>query len=181
MATSRIKKEGQLQKLEAQFQNAKGISFVRFNRVTVEEAQNLRRDLRSQGMTYTVIKKTLMSLAAKNTHAGTFSSEDLEGNVAVIVSQADEMAPIAIIKKLKKDSFDKLKKESKFDFAGCMFEGTFQNAAQAALIADMPTREESLAKIMGALRSGPQKLHGVLNSGMQKLYNVLDNSEKFAS
>ena len=40
---------------------------------------------------------------------------------------------------------------------------------------------DHLAKIMGMLRSGPQKLHGVFNSGMQKMYTVLDNAEKFAS
>lgn len=181
MATSRIKKEGQLQKLESQFAKAKGIAFIQFKHVTVEEAQNIRRELRSQGMTYMVIKKTLIALAAKNTGAAMFSSENLEGNVAVIVSQTDEMAPIAAIKKFKKDFFEKAKKQSKMEFAGCIFEGAFQSAAQTAVIADMPTREESLAKIMGMLRSGPQKLHGVLNSGMQKIYNVLDNAEKFAS
>lgn len=181
MATSRSKKEDQLQKLEKRFSEAQGIAFMKYTTVTVDEAQAIRRELRSQGMTYMVIKKTLMALAAKNTGVAEFSANDLEGSVAVIVSAQDSIAPAAAIKKYKKDFLDKKTKTSKFDFAGCIFEGKFQDAAATAIIAETPTREESLAKIMGMLRSGPQKIHGVLNSGMQKLYNVLDNAEKFAS
>lgn len=181
MATSRSKKEEQLQALQEKFENAKGVAFAKFKNVTVDEAQAIRRELRSQGMSYTVIKKTLISLAAKNTKIAEFDSGDMDGSVAVIVSAEDEIAPAAAIKKYKKDFFNKETKTSKFDFSGCLFEGKFQDAAQTALIADTPSREESLGKIVGMLKSGPQKLHGVFNSGMQKLYNVLDNAEKFAS
>lgn len=181
MATSRSKKEEQLQALQEKFAEAQGIAFARFSGVTVDEAQTMRRALRENGMTYTVIKKTLIALAAKNTGVAEFASDDLEGSVAVFVSSEDEIAPAAAIKKFKKDLFDKATKTSKVDFAGCVFEGAFQNATQTAIIADTPTREESLAKIVGMLQSGPRKIHGVLNSGLQKLHNVLDNAEKFAS
>ncbi len=180
MATSRSKKSDQLSALEEKFKAAAGIAFAQFNKATVEEVQQIRRDLRKNGMSYTVIKKTLIALAAKNTGKAEFSPNDLEGAVSVIVSTEDEIAPAAAIKKMKKDTFDKALKISKYDFAGAVFEGKFINKAEATTLADTPTREESLAKILSMLRSGPQKLHGVLGSGLRGIHGVLKDAEKFA-
>ena len=180
MATSKQKKSGQLAALLEKFQKAQGVAFIRFDQATVEEVQKVRRALRAEGMSYTVIKKTLMALAAKETGLGEFSANDLEGSVAVIVSETDAVMPAQEIKKLKAEYFDKKEKFSKFDFAGALFEGKFLDAAATTQFANTSTREESLAKIIGMLQSGPQKLHSVFNSGFSKLYNVMENAEKFA-
>lgn len=180
MATSKQKKTGQLASLLEKFENAQGVAFVQFDQATVEEVQIVRRALRAEGMSYTVIKKTLMALAAKETGLGEFSATDLKGSVAVIVSATDAVQPAQEIKKLKKEYFNKVEKFSKFDFAGALFEGKFLDAAATAEFANTATREESLAKIVGMLQSGPQKLHSVFNSGFSKLYNVMENAEKFA-
>lgn len=180
MATSKQKKTGQLASLLEKFKDAQGVAFVQFDQATVEEVQTVRRALRANGMSYTVIKKTLMALAAKETGLGEFSATDLKGCVAVIVSATDAVMPAQEIKKIKKEFFNKKEGFSKFDFAGALFEGKFLDAAAATQFADTATREESLAKIMGMLQSGPQKLHSVCNSGFSKLYNVMENAEKFA-
>jgi large subunit ribosomal protein L10 len=180
MATSRSKKEEQLAALQAKFEAATGIAFTQFEGPTVNEVQDIRRSLRDQGMSYTVIKKTLISIAAKNAGKAEFTPRDLEGNVAVIVSETDEVSPAAAIKKLRKDFFDKETDTSKYDFAGAVFDGKFLDKAATATLANTPSREESLGRIVGMLKSGPQKLHGILNSGLQKPYNVLQNAEKFA-
>jgi large subunit ribosomal protein L10 len=180
MAVSRPHKEKQLQALETKFQEAKGVAFANFNGLTVEEAQTIRRSLRKQGMTYTVIKKTLIQLAAKNAKLAEVDINQLEGAVAVIVSTEDEIAPLAAIKNFKKEFINSESKEAKINFAGAIFEGAFVDATHTAELANIPSREESLSKIVGMLRSGPQKLHGVFNSGFQNLYNVFQNSDKFA-
>lgn len=181
MATSKSKKTEQLQALKEKFQDAKGVAFARYSGISVEEVQSMRNDLREQNISYTVIKKTLIQLAAKEAGLADVSSSELEGPVAVLVSPEDEIAPFAALKKYKKEFLDKKTKVSKLDFAGAVFEGAFIDAARAAALADTPTREESLGKIVGMLRGGTQKLHGVFNSGFQGLYNVLQNAEKFAS
>ena len=181
MAISRSTKSDQLATLEAKFKEAKGVAFITFNELTVEEAQVMRRGLRAEGMSYTVIKKTLMALAAKNTGLPEVNVDDLEGAVAVIVSPTDEIAPAASIKKYMAEFFDKATKTSKVGYAGSIFEGKFCGVEATAVIASTPSREESLAKIVGMLKSGPQKLHSVFGSGFSKLYNVLENAEKFAA
>ncbi len=180
MAISKDKKTQQLKALTEKLENAAGVAFAQYNGLTVEEAQVVRRSLREKGMSYTVIKKTLMSLAAKNTSKGEFSANDIEGPVAIIISQTDEVAPAAAIKTLIKDHLDKETNESKYDYAGSIFEGKFLDKKETAVLAATPSREESLSKIVGMLRSGPQKLHGVFNSGLQKMHSVMDQADKFA-
>lgn len=180
MAVSKSKKQEQLTKLENMFKEAEGIAFATFSGVGVEAVQNIRRELRSQGMEYFVAKKTLFSLAAKNTDTCEFASDSLEGACVVITSSTDSVAPAAAIKKMIKDTFDKEAKASLYDYAGAIFEGKFLNKAETAVLASTPSREESLSKIVGMLKSGPQKLHGVLNSGLTKMARVLDQADAFA-
>lgn len=180
MAITKATKQSQLAALEAKFKDAKGVAFVRFDGLTVEEAQTTRRALRADGMTYTVIKKTLISLAAKNTGLAEFDSDQLDGAVAVIVSTDDEIAPAAAIKNMIKDFNNAKAKVEKVDYAGAIFEGKFVDAEETKQLASIPSKEESFGKIVGMLTSGPQKIHGVLNSGFQGLYNVMQNAEKFA-
>ena len=132
MATSKEKKQEQLKALEDKFSKAAGAAFVKFDGPTVNEVQQVRRDLRANGMTYTVIKKTLIQLAAKNTKLAEFEVKDLDGVVAVITSETDAIAPAAAIKTLKKEFTDKETKETKFDFSGAVFEGKFLDPAATA-------------------------------------------------
>lgn len=181
MATTRAKKSEQLEELIALFSEAKGIAFCAFSTLTVEEVESVRRALRGQNMRYIVAKKTLLALAAKTAEKAEFVPDDLEGAVAVIVSPDDAVLPAAAIKKMKKDFFNKATKTSKVDFAGAILDGKFLSAAETAAFADTPSREQSLAKIVGMLRSGPQKLHTVFNSGLQNMYTIMQDAEKFAS
>lgn len=185
MAITKSKKEEQLAALTAKFKDASGVAFAKFDQLGVEEAQIIRRELRANGMSYTVIKKTLMAIAAKEAGLAEFDSDNLEGSVAVIVSADDAVMPAQFIKKFKKEFFVKKTKEreafAKIDFAGALFEGNFLDAAKTAEFANTATREESLAKIVGMLKSGPQKLHSVFNSGLQRTFNVLKNADKFAA
>jgi len=181
MAITKSKKTEQLAALVEKFKDAAGVAFAKFDKLGVEEAQVIRRELRANGMTYTVIKKTLMAIAAKEAGLAEFDSDLLEGSVAVIVSPDDAVMPAQFIKKFKKDFFDKANKHAKIDFAGALFEGNFLDAAKTAEFANTATREESLAKIVGMLKSGPQKLHSVFNSGLQRTFNVLKNADKFAA
>lgn len=181
MATTRSKKSQQLQVLTDVFKNAAGVAFITFGTATVAEVERIRRSLREQGMTYTVIKKTLMALAAKQAGIAEFSSDNLSGMVAVITSPDDIVLPAQTIKKIYKDHFVKATKTSKFDFAGAIFEGNFLDADQARVFADTPTKEESLSKMVGMLKSGPQRLHTVCMHGLKSFHAITKDAEKFTS
>lgn len=179
MAITKAKKEQQLAALVEKFKEAQGAAFIKFDGATVEEVQTVRRELRAQGMEYTVIKRTLIAIAAKETGLATFDSDDMEGMVAVITSADDIVLPAQSIKKFKKDFMNKETKVSKFDFAGAIFEGNFLKAAEAEVFANTPTKEESLGKIVGMLMVGPQKLHTVCLSGLRGALTIMQQADKF--
>ncbi len=181
MATSKSKKQLQLTALEEKFKNAAGVAFVRFDGATVNQVQLVRRDLRENGMTYTVIKKTLIALAAKNTKLAEFSAQDLNGVVAVITSETDAIAPAAAIKKLKKETRNKETKTSIFDFSGAIFEGKLLDEAATAILANTPSKEESYAKIIATLRHGPKGIHSMLTHGLRGITLSLKEAEKYAT
>lgn len=181
MAITKAKKIEQLASLAEKLKVAQGVGFVRFDKLTVEDAQGIRQYVRERGMSYTVLKKTLMSIAAKEAGLGEFDSDQLEGSVGVIVSPDDAIAPAAAIKAIMKEYNKPKAKLIKLSYAGSLFEGKFLDAKQTEMLADIPSREESLAKIVGMLKSGPQKMHGVFNSGFQRLYNVMQNADKFTA
>ena len=181
MAITKAKKTEQLSALVEKLKVAQGVGFVRFDQLTVQDAQEVRKYMRERGMSYTVLKKTLMSVAAKQAGLCEFDSDELEGSVAVVVSPDDSIAPAAAIKDMMKELNKPKQDLFKLSFAGSIFEGKFLDAAQTKVLADIPTREESLGKIVGMLKSGPQKLHGVFNSGFQGLYNVMQNADKFTA
>ena len=153
---------------------------MRFFGATVNEVQNVRRELRAAEMSYRVIKKTLISAAAKKIAAVDFTPKNLDGAVAVIISEKDSIAPIAAVKKLKKDFFNKKTKKSKFDFAGAIFEKNFLDEKKSAELAEIPSREESIAKIIGAMRNGPRKIHSTLLHGLRGICAACRDAEKFA-
>ncbi len=181
MATSKEKKQSQLKALEEKFKTAEGIAFVNFSGPTVNEVQRIRRDLRENGMTYTVIKKTLIALAAKNTKVAEFTSDDLNGVVAVITSDSDAIAPAAAIRKIKKEFLNKETKTSKFDFSGSVFEGNFLDYEATATLAETPTKEESYAKIIATLRHGPKGIHSMLTHGLRGITLSLKEADKYAT
>lgn len=181
MAVSRSKKQEQLNALIEILKNAAGVAFVKFDQTTVNEVQAVRRSLRDKGMTYTVAKRTLIALAAKEAGLATFSPDDMEGMVAVIASPEDIVLPSQSIKTIKKEYFVKAQKLAKFDFAGAVFEGNFLDAKAAEQFANTPTKEESLGKIVGMLMAGPQKLHSVCMHGLKSAHAIAKNADKFTS
>ena len=75
MATSKAKKTDQLQRLQSQMASAQGLAFLAFSAPTVGEMESVRKYLRENEMTCTVIKKTLIALAAKNAKKAEFTRD----------------------------------------------------------------------------------------------------------
>ena len=93
--------------------------------------------------------------------------EHLTGVNAFVISYDDPVAPAKIIKEYnKKKEILKLKV--------VYLEGQVFSADKAAALADLPSREELLAKFVGLLQAPLAKLMGTLQASMQKLAGTLD-------
>ncbi|MGE3278271.1 MAG: 50S ribosomal protein L10 [Candidatus Altimarinota bacterium] len=164
MATSRAQKEAMLAQLTADMKDAKSVVFVDLHGLTVEQMTELRRTLRAKGVKTKVAKKTLLMLAGK-TNGYEIQKESLDGQIAVAFSMEDEIAAAQELYKLgKKNELIKL--------VGGIFEGKVVDKATINQVAQLPSKEELLAKLVGSMKSPISGFHGVLHGTLRGFVQV---------
>ena len=134
---------------------AKAAVLVDYRGLTVEQDTQLRKQLREAGIVYKVYKNTMM----KRAFAGTaFESltKDLDGTNAIAISKDDATAPARIIAKFAKTA-------PKLEMVSGVVEGNYYDKAGMEALANVPSREELLGKLLGSIQSPIANLARVLN------------------
>lgn len=166
MAITKQKKEEVLAQLIDNFKDSKSVVFSRYSGVNVKEMSNLRNTLRENGVRYTVAKKTLLKLAAKEAGLGELSDELIEGPVATAFSFEDEVAAAKVLHKFSKEI-------EGLQLAGGLLDGEFFGKEKAVQLAQVPGKEELIGKFMGSLQSPLYGFHGVMNAVLRSFVGTL--------
>ena len=149
------------------FQNSKGVYFTKYTGIDVKTITDLRKSFRDSGVEYVVTKNTLTRLAAKE--AGYENLDEiLTGQVGIAFSD-DATAPARIIKEFKKENEDLL------DVLGLIFDGELYPSDKYIEFANLPTKEESLTKMVVMLNQPLTKFASALNNSFAKLLSTLGN------
>ena len=163
MASEKIiaQKEAAIKELAEQFKTDKLILLVDYRGINVEQVTKLRSDLRNANASYKVIKNNIVKRAL-NLNGENGLDSLLEGPTAVVTSKEDYLAPAkAIYNFSKNNDFYKIK--------GGIIEGKVMTADEIITIAKLPSRQELLAKLAGALLGNITKLAATLDAvRMQK-------------
>jgi len=153
VAITKQKKTEIIATLKGIFAKSPAVAFVQFNKLTVANAQALRRKLREVGTGYYVAKKTLIR---KSLEGGKVTGElpSLDGEVAVAFLEAgdDVTAPAREI-----FSFEK-KLEKAVKLIGGIFEGKFIGQEKVLSLATIPSRQTLLAQFTNLVNSPIQRL-----------------------
>ena len=149
MAVTKAKKAEQLAVLEAHLKTATSVAFTSNTKVTVLEISALKKDLRAQNAIYLTAKKTLIRIAFKTVYGADVDLATLPGQVGLVISQGDALAPFSIANKYAND----WKKEQKMTFVAGYMEGRLMDATETAKLATLPSREVLLAKLLGSMMS----------------------------
>lgn len=128
--------------------------FVNFHGLSVGPETILRRDLREQGVSYKVSRKTLLKRVLNGVALGVVP--ELKGEVAVAYSK-DQLAPAREIYNFQKTH------KGVLSILGGIFEGKFATAEKMLEIATIPSREVLLSKIAFLLQSPMQRLAIAVN------------------
>jgi large subunit ribosomal protein L10 len=150
------KKKELVASLEKSLKGAESAVFVKFDKLTVADANTLRRSLQKEGIGYVVAKKTLLKRAL-TTKGVTGDLPALDGQIAVAYG-TDLLAPAREV-----FAFQKGHKEN-VAIVGGVFEGKYMNKAQMESIATIPTREVLLSQIAYLLKSPMQRLALAVNA-----------------
>lgn len=149
-----------------QFSKSQALIFADYRGLTVAAVTALRAQIRESGNSFLVVKNTLAKRALEE--AGLPVPEDVFfGPVAIGLCLADITSVSKAMNKVFSDT--KL-----LDVRGALLGTTFVGPAQARGLADLPSREELLAKLLGSIQAPISGLVNVLSGPMRGLVNVLN-------
>ncbi|MCI8624676.1 MAG: 50S ribosomal protein L10 [Lachnospiraceae bacterium] len=146
--------------IKGHVEKAQSAVLVDYRGLTVEEDTKLRKALREAGVVYKVYKNTLLKRAFEESDYAQLDAH-LEGPTAVAFGIDDATAPARVISEFAKTA-------PALEIKAGVVEGTYYDAAGMKVIADIPSREVLLSKLLGSLQSPITNLARVLKQIAEK-------------
>ncbi len=134
--------------------------------MTVGQMRDLRTKLRGGGIEMVVVKNTLARRAAKAAGYEPLSAE-LVGPIAMLFAVEDVSAPARILN-------DYIKANRKMVIKAGLLEGQLIKADAVTELADLPSREVLLSRLLGAMQAPLGNLASVLQAPITKFARTLD-------
>ncbi|MAQ86595.1 MAG: 50S ribosomal protein L10 [Candidatus Neomarinimicrobiota bacterium] len=156
-----------IKNLSKSFSKAKAIYFTKYHGLNVANITELRREFFKVDVDYMVAKNTLIKLAAQENEIEV-DSELLKGATALAISYSEPVSPAKVIKEFKKDG-------DLPEVKGILFDGQFLPGDDFNRLADLPSKDELLSKLVSMLNNPMQKLVSTLSAPMQNTLGVLNN------
>jgi large subunit ribosomal protein L10 len=150
-----------VKKLEQAFKDSISTVIVHFKGVNISEETQMRRELKAQGVKYTVAKKTLIKRALESLGHKT-EEVPMEGEIAIAHGGGEDATAAARLMHEYGKKFLNAKKENKISILGGIFEGK--------LIGDALMREIATIPSMLGLRG---MFANIINSPRQRFAVVL--------
>lgn len=147
MAITKQKKVEVTAKIVEGLKSAEGAVFVSARGIDANQMTAFRRDLRANGVSYTVAKKTLMKRAF--VECGIKGNlPEMPGEVAIAWSKDPIAAPKGVY------TFAKNKEnKDKMQLVGGIYEGTFMSQNEILQLATIPSYKELQGKFVGVLNA----------------------------
>ena len=143
----------------------KAMVFVDYKGLKVKDMLALRDQLKQVGSRLVVAKKTLLSRVMKEKGIG-IDLKNMEGQIGAIFAFEDALAPMKAANTLAKSN-EHLK------ILGGYFENEIQSTASIVAIANLPSREELLQKLVGTLAAPMSSFARVLQGNIKGLVVAL--------
>jgi large subunit ribosomal protein L10 len=141
-----------------------------FKGITVPQVTELRKQVRETGSQYVVIKNTLALIAVKDSPL-TRLTNTFSGMTAVAYNTTDAVALAKVLTKFAKDV-------PAVQFKGALLAGQVVPATEIQNIANLPSREELVAKLLFLMQSPIRGLVTVLAANIRNLAVVIDQIAK---
>ncbi|MGI9860691.1 50S ribosomal protein L10 [Moorella naiadis] len=138
--------------------------------LNVAEMTKLRRQLREAGVEFKVVKNTLTIRAIRE--LGLEGLEPyLEGPTAIAFSSTDPVAPAKILSEVMRNS-------KTFQIKVGVLQGKVISASDIKALADLPSREQLLARVVGGFQAPLAGLVNVLAGNIRNLVYALEAIRK---
>jgi len=143
---------------------------IDFKGITVPQVTELRRQVRESGSSYVVIKNTLALIAVKDSPL-TQIKDKFTGMTAIAYNTTDAVILAKALTKFAKDV-------PAVQFKGALLDGQIVPATEIQNIANLPSREELVSKLLYLMQHPIRGLVTVLSANIRNLAVVLDQIAK---
>ena len=153
MSKSRTQKEELLKKYRDLIENKSGYLLVNSDKIDTATVTTLKIQLKDVGANFTVLKNSIFKVALQDTKQP-LQTQDFDGPTALITFEEDPTAPAKLVKKIQKDA-------ELLDPRSGVYEGEFLTAQRVMQLADIPSREVLLSRLVGTMNA---PLTGFMNA-----------------
>jgi len=172
----RSEKQADLDKLKSELAKVSTVILTTFQGIKVDEDTKLRRAVQAAGGTYKVVKNTLAERAGAGTPAENLL-KNLTGTNSIAYTEADPVALAKAITKIAKDV-------PAFQFKAGVVEGRVVSIADIKQLANLPSKDELISKVMFLLNAPAESIAVALNALPRNLavtVNEAIKANKFGS
>lgn len=163
---SKETKQRDLEALTTSLQSSTSAMVVSFSNLTVAKDQEFRNRIREAGGKYQVVKNTLARIAVKGTDYEQ-ASDSFKGVTAIAWTDGDAVVLSKAISKFMKDNADN------YTFKTGVVDGKLVDLNQLTTIANLPSKEELISKLLFVLNAQAQRLVTVINAVPRDLAVVI--------
>ncbi|HTG80563.1 MAG TPA: 50S ribosomal protein L10 [Geobacteraceae bacterium] len=148
-------------------QRAQAVFLADFRGMDVGKATELRNELRKAAVEYKVVKNTLLDLASRDTDKESLQPH-FTGPTAVALSYDDPVAAAKVLSKFAKEQ------QATFKLKAGVLTGKAITVPDIQALADLPSREVLLAKLLGTIQAPVANFVGVLAAVPGSFVRALD-------
>lgn len=134
-----------VEELKEKMQKSHSMVLYNYIGLTVEQVTNLRAKFRAADVEYKVIKNSIIKRAVDGLGIEGLD-EHLEGPTALALGMSDPVSPAKILSQFVKDV-------KKTEIKAGYFDGKALDQAGVQMLADLPSREELLSRMVGSMQS----------------------------
>jgi len=158
MALTKAQKTKQIDSVKEKIAKQKSIIFVDFAKVPSKDMFSLRKSLKEAGCDLKVAKKTLVRIAFGQASISFWNKikASIPGQLALVFGIEDDIAPARITNIFAK-------KQENLKILGGIFENRFIDKERVLVLANIPTRNELLSRLVGSLSSSMASFVRVLD------------------
>jgi large subunit ribosomal protein L10 len=164
---NRDNKQELVTEMHERLTRAKAVFLADFRGMSVGKATTLRNELRGASVEYRVFKNSLLDRAAQGTDMECLSPY-LTGPTAIAISYDDPVGAAKVLSKFAKDP------QGAFVLKAGVLSGKLLDVKQIQALADLPSREVLIAKMLGSMQAPATNFVGVLAALPGSLVRALD-------
>ncbi|MER3524647.1 MAG: 50S ribosomal protein L10 [Ignavibacteria bacterium] len=163
----RTEKETIVAEVAETVSRASAMYFTDFTGLTVEQATELRRELRKAGVQYRVVKNTLIKKALEQVSGYDKVYDKLVGPTGIAFVFDDAVVPAKVLEKF-------ITKHQKLSLKAAVLEKQVYDGSKLKELAQLPSKKEMMASILGSIQAPLAGVPIVINAVMRDLVSVID-------